>query len=1022
MPRVGIVEIFSLYNPNHTNYVLFAIYTSICALNVLFASLLFAYDTGSSDILDVFDIKDILKDTDHYFFFKGTSDCMWLAIFEIIVLPLIAWRAIIAGRLPDDIENITQSKTCECFRCFYGKRNKYAALKISDKDKTDPLLTDMESPHSRRTSTDDDEAVKSDGTTTIQEGTSIQGYATADAEKKLEMNTSAKRFLEMKDKYDRHKSMWLFGLFLVSTAAQVYIGLKCITFEYKNERRDGFLMGMSVLWVNLMVWCLREIITNSTKETGEHIPSLHVHRLYMYSDVTGHWCDACHQRVSGGRAYRCNICDFDLCIRCHAKKSTVAMEGQLRGDKGVRSEEELTGSEYFKRALRLAGTEWMLFLVAMMFLLLSNALNLFLPHIQGSILDAVVQGDLTHFDNIVRTYLFISLLSGFVGGAQSLCFNIVGRKLSNTVRRRLFKGIMVQDVAFFDGNTSGQLTSRISNDVSFMVQPIQSMLGTLVSNTVLLLGGIGMCFFTSWRLSMLAFVTVGPIIHITQIYASWSQQLNRQIYMALATANGFATEALGNIRTVKAFATELRETERYDEAIVVALQRGITDAFGGAGMYTINSYLDLGAGVLILWYGGILAMEGKDGLTAGRLITYQLYWNMLNNAYKGLLDILTSFTRAGAAAQRVFALMDSLPDIDLDKGKPVPHIQGSLSLEKVSFAYQMRPNHLVLNNVSLHIPAGSTCALVGRSGGGKSTLVNMLLRFYDPHEGTVLLDGQNICDLKLRDVRRRFGVVQQSTELFGGSIEENIAYGMEADSWTREDVILAAKQACAHEFICSFPEGYSTRVGERGVRISGGQRQRIAIARVFLRRPQVLLLDEATSALDAESEAQVQEALDRLMGNNTNNINTATDTDTLTQLPTPGKPTIILVAHRLSTVINADQIAVINNGEIVEKGNHRELLEKGGTYAKLVERQLKQRASIVDADRAASEGVSDFDLIYAESDSIRADLSTNEQRVEKEKEKESNSLVNMEREKEEEREEEEEREDVEEEEEEEEEV
>lgn len=278
--------------------------------------------------------------------------------------------------------------------------------------------------------------------------------------------------------------------------------------------------------------------------------------------------------------------------------------------------------------------------------------------------------------------------------------------------------------------------------------------------------------------------------------------------------------------------------------------------------------------------------------------------------------------------------MDSLPDIDIHAGRRISSedVNGNILFRSVSFAYQMRPNAKVLDSICLNIPAGTTCALVGPSGGGKSTLVNLIMRFYDPIEGEILIDGSDLRSLCLKDLRRQIGVVQQNTELFAGTIEENITYGMEPGSWRREDVIEAAKQACAHDFIKKFPEGYLTRVGERGVRISGGQKQRIAIARVFLRKPRILLLDEATSALDAESEARVQEALDKLISSDLDNGR---------------KRTIILVAHRLSTVINADQIAVINSGKVVELGGHEELIALGGEYAKLVQRQIKKKEAML---------------------------------------------------------------------------
>lgn len=492
---------------------------------------------------------------------------------------------------------------------------------------------------------------------------------------------------------------------------------------------------------------------------------------------------------------------------------------------------------------------------------------------------------------------------------------------------------------FFDGNTSGHLTSRIQSDVFYMVQPIQSMLGIIISNSLLLIGGLVLCFYTSWRLSMLAFTTIAPIVHISKWYAQFSQSLNRKIHSAIGAANSLAVEALVNIRTVKSFATEDYEYDRYNEVTDSALKKGIKDAFGLAGMVTINSYLELGSGILILWYGGLMAMNGEEGMSVGKLITYQLYWNMLNNAYNNLLNVVTSLTRAAAAAERVFTLIDSAPDIDINSGKRLrpENIKGHIEFKGVEFSYQMRPDKKILDRVYLNIPAGSTCALVGKSGGGKSTLVNMIMRFYDPQEGSIMFDGHELKELCLADIRKCIGVVQQNTELFGGTIEENITYGLPEDSWTRDDVINAAKKACAHEFIKEFPEGYQTRVGERGMRISGGQKQRISIARVFLRNPRILLLDEATSALDAESESKVQEALDNLMTSDGSN------------------KTVVLVAHRLSTVINADQICVVDSGAIREVGNHEDLLKLNGLYATLVRRQLKKKGNLLDVDDSHDE-------------------------------------------------------------------
>ncbi|CAN0033345.1 unnamed protein product, partial [Laminaria digitata] len=254
---------------------------------------------------------------------------------------------------------------------------------------------------------------------------------------------------------------------------------------------------------------------------------------------------------------------------------------------------------------------------------------------------------------------------------------------------------LCQDVAFFEGTTSGKLTSRLSSDVNAMVSPCTYMLGSLFSNILLLGGGMVMCFVTSWRLSMLAFTTVGPIYHVTQRYAVWSQKLNVEIYVAYAEANGHATEALSNVRTVKAMSTELQEMGKYDAATKVALEKGIKDSFGSAGTNTLSSFLDMGAGALILWYGGSLAMDGEDRMTAGRLITYNLYWNMINNSWQNLLGVVSSLTRAAGAAQRVFSLMDSLPDIDIDRGIVLDDrsFRGEMTVQGVEFTYQMRPDN-----------------------------------------------------------------------------------------------------------------------------------------------------------------------------------------------------------------------------------------------------------------------------------------------------------------------------------------
>ncbi|CAI5993165.1 unnamed protein product [Closterium sp. NIES-64] len=388
-------------------------------------------------------------------------------------------------------------------------------------------------------------------------------------------------------------------------------------------------------------------------------------------------------------------------------------------------------------------------------------------------------------------------------------------------------------------------------------------------------------------------------------------------------------------------------------------------------------------------YGGVLVMEGHMRL--GQLIAFQLYWNLIQSGYQSIMSVLMSLTKASGAAQRVLSLIDSLPDIDPDAGTksgyqsimsvlmsltkaPGAAQRGSIRMEDVHFHYQMRPDHPVLKGVSFHVDpgqvlamvghSGQVLALVGRSGGGKSTVVHLLMRFYDPVQGRIVMDGRDLRELNLRSVHAHMGLVAQDTQMWACSIEENIAYGLPSytraeveeaanieeniayglPSYTRAEVEEAAKHANAHDFITKFPEGYATRVGERGVRLSGGQRQRIAIARMLLRRPRVLLLDEATSALDAESEALVQGALDRLIAE--------------------GGRTIVLVAHRLSTVRNADSICVLEGGRVAEHGTHEQLLEiPNGVYERLVRRQLSKAANTLGGIESSAAAADKHDRI-----------------------------------------------------------
>jgi len=533
------------------------------------------------------------------------------------------------------------------------------------------------------------------------------------------------------------------------------------------------------------------------------------------------------------------------------------------------------------------------------------------------------------------------VICSLFGSLQSLAVEIVQRRIMCDMRTVMFESLISQDIAFFDGTMIGQLTSRMTNDVSAVVQPVRQIMNTLFANLILLAGGLFMCFFTSWKLTVLASTMIGPVVFLTGVYAGWSKTINMKIRVSMADANAVATEALRNIRTVRSFGADDIETSRFRGHMEDALKCGMKDAYASAGVSAATRYLDFAATILILWYGGHEVIDQGDlaEISVGQLITFNLYWNMLNNSIQALNGMLNTLVRAASAAQRVFEIIDLEPDIPLDVGEGVLREGEPCTVEfrDMHFAYQMRPDKVVLNGLNFSIPAGKKVAVVGPSGAGKSTLVSLLLRFYDPQGGAVLLNGLPLTEYGLRRYQKRIGVVSQETQVFCRPVVENLTYGMDnPEQIELEEVQKAAKMANAHGFIEDLDEGYKSMVGEGGVRLSGGQKQRLAIARALLRRPALLLLDEATSALDAENEAQVQEALDKLVDS------------------TAGGCSVMLIAHRLSTVMNADKIVVLHSGKVAEEGTHEELKDKeDGVYAKLVRRQLQREENTIKEASAA---------------------------------------------------------------------
>ena len=538
----------------------------------------------------------------------------------------------------------------------------------------------------------------------------------------------------------RIKHLVLLCLFATCTVYQVYAGIRVATFEDSTEAITP-LLCLTVLWINAQAYVFRTILVEMTRENGIFLPpQIHRHPVYFENGrgLSIHWCDLCHKRIGGerseprregssdndsGSCYRCSLCDFDVCVKC-ARRNDAATVGEnvLRGDRGVRTEASLSTASYFKRSMKVAGQELPLLLVSFLLLAASSLSRLALPHFQGSIIGKVVPDSDGNFDkagfkHYIQLYIVVMVVQGAVSTLYSAIFTLVSRRLKFNIRNALLEKILSQDVAYFDGTETGHVLSRLTVDLDLMMSPIQSSLSSLLSNVLILIGGLVMCFYNSYRLSMIAFVTVGPITYLWEQYAQWSKGLAREMLSFWAEGNGIASQALCNIRTVKAFGCEEHIMNKYTETNKQALDCGVKDAWGNGATSALTGYLDLGSGVLILWFGGMLVYS--NDITLAQLVTFQLCFDLLNGSYQNLTGLITSFTRSAAGAEKVFTMLDSDPDIDPKTGSAISwQVEGHLKLQDVSYYYQMRPDHIVLNKINLEVAAGKSLALVGRSGGG----------------------------------------------------------------------------------------------------------------------------------------------------------------------------------------------------------------------------------------------------------------------------------------------------------------
>jgi ATP-binding cassette subfamily B protein len=568
------------------------------------------------------------------------------------------------------------------------------------------------------------------------------------------------------------------------------------------------------------------------------------------------------------------------------------------------------------RVLSLAQSEKKLLSWGLVFLAISSAASLAYPQfIRGIVDQALTQKDMARVTQVTLIIWVVFVIQGITSSARYYLFTLAGERIVMRLRNRLFSHVLDQDVAFFDRNRTGDIMSRLSTDATVLQNAVSVNISMSIRNLVGALGGLGMMIYTSPKLALSMLVIIPPIGFGVAKFGKRIRKFSEQSQASLGDASHVSEETLGGLRTVRSFAQEEFEKSRYREATARSLDTAKARIKQISIFMTIAFIIGFTAVSAVIWFGGHQVVRGE--LTVGELTQFVIYLMLTAISVGALGGLWGDLMAAVGAAKRVFEILDTQPIVENHMGRRLSEVRGEVRFENVSFSYPSRGDVEVLKNISFVLEPGTTTALVGMSGSGKSSIASLMMRLYDSRDGKISLDGSDIKELEPHWLRRQIGLVSQEPILISASIRDNILYGNQTAS--EEDVLRASREANADLFIRGFPEGYNTLVGERGIQLSGGQKQRVAIARAILKDPKVLILDEATSALDTESEALVQEALQKLM---------------------LGRTTLV-IAHRLATIKEADLILVMQHGSIREAGSHEHLISlQNGVYKKLIERQV----------------------------------------------------------------------------------
>ena len=544
------------------------------------------------------------------------------------------------------------------------------------------------------------------------------------------------------------------------------------------------------------------------------------------------------------------------------------------------------------------------------------AINLALLRLAGTLWDIItVQHDQPRMTDLITVFLGLVVLQGLCSMGHSYLTAWISQRIVADFRQHLFAHLHTLSVSFFARRRTGELLSRLMNDVTVIQSVVTETPIDSAKQLVTFVGGITFLLTMNWPLCLLILVLLPLLVLVAKFFGRRLKSLSTSIQDQTAALSTLIEEVISGIRIVKSFVQTEREKTRFAAQVEQTLALTMRKAGVMAVFIPVISLLTFSAAAAVLWYGGRQVIDGS--VSPGDLFAFVLFAGILIGPFSSAARVFAQIKEAQGATQRVFEILDTRSEVsDSLTATPLSTVSGHIRVEHVSFAYD--PRQPVLTDVSFEAKPGELVAIVGPTGAGKTTMMNLLHRFYDPTEGHVSIDGQDLRQVTMDSWYRQIALVPQETILFGGTILDNIRYG--DGKATQEEVVAASRAAHAHDFIMSFPDQYQTIVGEKGINVSGGQRQRIAIARAIVKNPRILLLDEATSALDSESERLVQEALEQLM---------------------KGRTTFV-IAHRLTTIQRADRILVLNKGRLVETGTHAELIDRKGLYQYLYTLRLTE--------------------------------------------------------------------------------